>query len=153
VIYRRPDSSGPASYLTLERGAAVHDRFGVSVGTIERVLVGPGTHFDGIIVRTKAGRRCVDAPEVRHISPGCVHLALTQADVEYPGEPCVLGAHVARWGRTEATEADRQGLIDALKYAYVHDGLTTDELAERVGRAYAARTLDELDTVLPPQQT
>jgi hypothetical protein len=147
-MYRLPDSSGPASYLTLERGSAVHDRFGVAVGQVERVLVGPGTHFDGIIVRTKAGRRFVDAPEVRRISPGCVHLALTQADVQFPGEPRVLGAHVARWGRTEATEADRQALIDALKYAYVHDGLSTDELADRVGRAYAARTLDELDAVL-----
>ena len=146
---RPPDSSGPASYLTLERGAAVHDRFGASVGLVERVLVGPGTHFDGIIVRTSAGRRFVDAPEVRHIGPGCVHLALTEADVQYPGEPRVLGAHVARWGRTEATDADRQELLDALKYTYVHDGLTTDELADRVGRAYAARTLDELDTVLP----
>jgi hypothetical protein len=147
-MYRLPDSSGPASYLTLERGSAVHDRFGVAVGQVERVLVGPGTHFDGIIVRTKAGRRFVDAPEVRRISPGCVHLALTHADVQFPGEPRVLGAHVARWGRTEATEADRQALIDALKYAYVHDGLSTDELADRVGRAYAARTLDELDAVL-----
>jgi hypothetical protein len=148
-MYRLPDSSGPASYLTLERDAAVHDRFGVAVGLVERVLVGPGTHFDGIIVRTTAGRRFVDAPEVRRISPGCVHLALTQDDVQYPGEPRVLGAHVARWGRTEATDADRQALVDALKYAYVHDGLTTDELADRVGRAYAARTLAELDIVLP----
>jgi hypothetical protein len=148
-----PDPSGPASYLTLERGAAVHDRFGVCVGRVERVLIGPGTHFDGIIVRTGAGRRFVDAPEVRRISPECVHLALTQADVQYPGEPRVLGALVARWGRTQATDADRQALLDALKYAYVHDGLTTDELADRVGRAYAARTLDELDTVLPPAES
>jgi Domain of unknown function (DUF1707) len=148
-MYRRPDSSAPASYLTIERGDAVHDRFGAAVGEIDRVLVGPGTHFDGIIVRTAAGRRFVDAPEVRHIDPGCVHVALTRDDVEHPGEPRVLGAHVARWGRTEATEDDRHALIDALKYAYVHDGLTTDELADRVGRAYAAETLDELDIVLP----
>jgi hypothetical protein len=149
-MHRRPLPSGAASYLTLERGTAVHDRFGIPIGSVERVLVGPGTHFDGIIVRTPAGRRFVDAPEVRHISAGCVHLALTLGDVQYPGEPRVLGAHTARWGRTEATEADRQALVDALKYAYVHDGLTTDELADRIGRAYAARTLDELETVLPP---
>ena len=56
MIYRRPDSSGPASYLTLERGAAVHDRFGVSVGTIERVLVGPGTHLLDVDPVTAAER-------------------------------------------------------------------------------------------------
>ena len=142
--------STAASYFTLAPGAEVVDRFGTSVGEVDRVLIGPGTHFDGIIVRTRAGRRFVDAPEVREIEPDRVCLSISRPDVEYPGEPRMFGVLAARWaGRTEATEEDRQSLLDALKYAYVHDELTTDELAERVGLAYAARSLDELERVLP----
>ena len=142
---------GPASYFTVEQGAMVLDRFGARIGPLERVLIGPGTHFDGIIVRTPIGRRFVDAPEVRRFERDRVHLTIAQSDVEYPGEPRVLGAHVARQGRTEATEDDRRAVIDALKYAYVEDDLTTDDLAERVGRAYEARTLDDLEHLLPPR--
>jgi Domain of unknown function (DUF1707) len=150
-VRHRTQPAGPASYLTLERGTDVLDRFGAPVGSVERVLIGPGTHFDGVIVETPVGRRFVDAPEVRRIETARVHLSLTRADVEYPGEPRVLGAYSARWGeRTEVTEEDRQALIDALKFAYVQDGLTVEELAHRVDRAYTAETFDELQAALPP---
>jgi len=55
----------PASYLTLEPGTPVVDRFGEAVGAVERVLTLTGPFFDGIIVKTRAGSRFVDAPEVR----------------------------------------------------------------------------------------
>ncbi len=46
------------------------------------------------------------------------------------------------------TEADRDEVIDCLKRAYVRDELTTEDLAERVGIAHLAQTLDELDGAL-----
>jgi hypothetical protein len=46
----------PVSFLTLEAGTSVVDRFGKPVGTVDRVLVFEGGGFDGSIVRTRAGR-------------------------------------------------------------------------------------------------
>ena len=109
----------PASFLTLKRGTSVVDRFGERVGEVHRVLLLEGGGFDGIIVRTRAGKRFVDAPEVRRISGGAVTLGITVADVERPGTdgPSVYGVPAARIGRTEVTEADRDealaGLTDA----------------------------------------
>ncbi len=54
----------------------------------------------------------------------------------------------ARYDRTDVTEADRDEVIDCLKRAYVRDELTTEDLAERVGIAHLAQTLDELDGAL-----
>ena len=125
------------------------DRFGKPVGTVERVLLFEGGGFDGIIVRTGAGRRFVDAPEVRRLSGGAVTLGVTCADVEQPGpDNPRYGVPVARYDRTDVTEADRDAVIEALKTAYVADALTTDELGERVTIAHLAETLDELDAAL-----
>jgi hypothetical protein len=55
------------------------------VGEVERVLFLETGGFDGIIVRTGAGKRFVDAPEVRRISGGAVTLGVAVADVEQPG--------------------------------------------------------------------
>jgi len=49
---------------------------------------------------------------------------------------------------TNATEADRDAMIDSLKRAYLADQLSTDELALRVETAHVAETLDELDAAL-----
>ena len=57
----QPDPQ-PTSFLTLEPGTSVVDRFGQSVGAVERVLLLDGDGFDGIVVDTPAGRRFVDAP-------------------------------------------------------------------------------------------
>jgi hypothetical protein len=140
----------PVSFLTLEPGTRVVDRFAKPVGTVERVLLLEGGGFDGIIVHTGAGRRFVDAPEVRRLSGGAVTLGVTCADVEQPGSNCArcYGVPVARYDRTEVTEADRDEVIDALKLAYVADVLTVDELGERVAIAHIAETLDELDAAL-----
>jgi hypothetical protein len=58
----------PTSFLTVAPGTPVVDRCGREVGELERALLLEGGGFDGIIVRTRVGRRFVDAPEVRRIS-------------------------------------------------------------------------------------
>jgi hypothetical protein len=52
-----------------------------------------------------------------------------------------------------ASDADRERFVEALRQHHVDGRLTADELAERTERAYAARTLGDLDalaTDLPP---
>jgi hypothetical protein len=146
-----PDSDGdPTSFLTLEPGTRVVDRFGRPVGKVRRVLLLETGGFDGIIVSTRAGKRFVDAPEVRRISGGAVTLGIAAADVESPAADGSRrhGIPAARHDRTDVTEADRDEAIDCLKRAYVRDELTTDELAERVAIAHVAEKLEQLDTAL-----
>ena len=126
------------------------DRFGLPVGSVDRVLVAPGSHFDGIIVRTRAGRRFVDAPEVAGIARDAVRLSIGCHDVEHPGEPRVLGAHSARIATGPLSDADRSAIIEALKYAYVHDRLDPEELSVAVERAHRATTPGDLEGLLPP---
>ena len=64
-----------SSYLTLQAGTPVTDRFGQPVGGIKRVLIAEAQYFDGVIVTCPAGDRFVDAPEVRRIADGEVELA------------------------------------------------------------------------------
>jgi Domain of unknown function (DUF1707) len=52
-----------------------------------------------------------------------------------------------------ASDADRERFVEALRQHRADGRLTTDELAERTERAYAARTFGDLDalaTDLPP---
>jgi Domain of unknown function (DUF1707)/2TM domain len=52
-----------------------------------------------------------------------------------------------------ASDADREQFVEALRRHHVDGRLTAEELAERTGRASAARTLGDLDalaTDLPP---
>jgi hypothetical protein len=54
-----------------------------------------------------------------------------------------------------ASDADRERLVEALRQHHAEGRLTTEELEERAGRAYAAKTfgdLDALTTDLPPVQ-
>lgn len=101
-------------------------------------------------MRTPAGKRFVDAPEVRRISQGAVTLGITVDELEYPAvdRRGRDGVPAARHDRTDVTEADRDAVIDALKQAYVRDDLTTHELGELVAIAHLAETLDRLDAVL-----
>src|SRR3954471_1781830 len=134
----------PTSFLTLERGTPVVDRFGEPVGEVHRVLIFDGGGFDGVIVRTPAGRGSLDAPEARRIAGGAVTLGITVADVATPGAdgPRMYGVPAARIGRTEVTEADRD---EAVERAYVRDDLTTDDLGDRVAVVHLAETLEALD--------
>jgi hypothetical protein len=52
-----------------------------------------------------------------------------------------------------ASDADRERFVEALRQHHADGRLTTEELTERTGRAYTARTLGDLDalaTDLPP---
>jgi hypothetical protein len=54
-----------------------------------------------------------------------------------------------------ASDADRERFVEALRQHHVDGRLSAEELEERAGRAYAARTygdLDALATDLPPLQ-
>jgi Domain of unknown function (DUF1707) len=140
----------PGCFLTLDPGTPVVDRFGKPVGDVHRVLLLEGGGFDGIVVRTSAGKRFVDAPEVRRIFRGEVALGVTTADVEAPGAGArrVHGIPEARYGRVHATEADRDETIDRLKQAFVQDELTAEELGDRVAIAHVAETLEQLDSAI-----
>jgi Domain of unknown function (DUF1707) len=142
-------SNEPASYLTLARGTPVVDRFGAPVGSVERVLTVGAEHFDGIVVKTRVGSRFVDAPEVRRIGTELVDLSITCSDCEAPGLTTVNGLPQARWGRTEMTDDDVRETIDALKRAYVGDRLDAHQLGDRCEAAYEAKTLDELQQLVP----
>ena len=53
----------------------------------------------------------------------------------------------------KASQADREGVVDALKAAFVAGRLTEDELEVRAGQAFAARTYADLAAItadLPP---
>jgi hypothetical protein len=56
-------------------------------------------------------------------------------------------AAAARGGQLRASQADREGVIDALKAAYVAERLTEDEFEARVGQAFAARTHADLAAI------
>jgi hypothetical protein len=56
-------------------------------------------------------------------------------------------------GRMRASHADRERVIGTLKAAYVYGLVTKDELDERVGQTFAARTCAELAVIaadIPP---
>ena len=53
-----------------------------------------------------------------------------------------------RNGVVRASDADRERVAGSLRDHAVAGRLTTEELDERSGRAFAARTLGELDTLL-----
>ncbi len=56
-------------------------------------------------------------------------------------------AAAARGGQLRASQADREGVIDALKAAYVAERLTEDGFEARVGQAFAARTHADLAAI------
>jgi hypothetical protein len=138
----------PTSFLVLEPGTRVVDRFGRPVGEVHRVLKHGDGGFDGIVVQTSAGRRFVDAPEVRRISKGAVNLGSMADEVEQAKGPDYGGVPSAGYGRDKLTEADRDATIDALKRAYVRGEIEIDELAGRVATAHIAEDLTELDAAL-----
>jgi Domain of unknown function (DUF1707) len=63
------------------------------------------------------------------------------------------GPGAERRASLRASDADRERFVEALRQHHVEGRLTTEELDERTGKAYAARTLGDLDalaTDLPP---
>lgn len=140
----------PISFVSLERGTPVVDRFGREVGRVHRVLTHGDGSFDGVVVNTRRGRRFIDAPEVRRISRGVVNLGSTADEIEQVTVASRGRGRVpaAGYGREVLTEDDRDAAVSALKRAYVSDEIDIDELAGRVATAHIAETLDELDAAL-----
>ena len=62
------------------------------------------------------------------------------------GSPAGSGRWVsgAEYARLRVSDADRERTADVLRSAFVEGRLTQDELDERLGRAYAARTYADL---------
>jgi hypothetical protein len=78
------DDEHAIGYEVLPRGTPVHTSDGARLGTVAQVLDNAREHiFDGIVVRTKDGRRFVDAPEVARITNLRVTLTI---DVEQARE-------------------------------------------------------------------
>jgi hypothetical protein len=61
------------------------------------------------------------------------------------GDETAAGAE--RHARLRASAADREQAIEALKAAFVQDRITKDELDQRIGKALASRTYDDLDVL------
>jgi hypothetical protein len=60
-------------------------------------------------------------------------------------EPTLLQTLPRAGSGTRASDAERERAADALRRHHADGRLSTDELEERTGRAYAATTLGELD--------
>ena len=78
------DDDAPAiSYKLLARGTRVVTADGTELGTVDQVLDNVRENiFDGIIVRTPAGPRFVDAPEVARITDRAVTLTIGATEAE-----------------------------------------------------------------------
>ena len=141
----------PASYLTLEPGTPVTDRFGQPVGEVKKVLIAWSEYWDGVIVSTEAGDRFVDAPEVRRVTAREVELSVALSDVLHPGPngpPAPPDVPNIRWGRVEATEDDRTAAVTQLKIGFVEDRLAIEDLEHRVELVHQATLLSELDELV-----
>jgi hypothetical protein len=55
---------------------------------------------------------------------------------------------VARWASLRASDADREAIAERLRRATVEGRLLAEELDERLGTVFAARTYGELDAVV-----
>ena len=69
------------AFEALERGTPVQTSDGEELGTVKKVMIVHEKHlFDGIVVKTPAGDRFVDAPEVDEIFERLVTLKIDSAE-------------------------------------------------------------------------
>lgn len=69
------------AFEALERGTAIQTSDGEQLGTVKKVMIVHEKHlFDGIVVKTPAGDRFVDAPEVDEIFERLVTLKIDSAE-------------------------------------------------------------------------
>ena len=74
------DDDHQIGYQALPRGVPIVTTDGVTIGTVSKVLDNAREHiFDGIVIKTDAGNRFVDAPEVARISLRQVTLTIDAA--------------------------------------------------------------------------
>jgi hypothetical protein len=100
------DEGHPISFRVLARGTPVWASDDQEIGTVDSVLATDREDiFDGIVIRTTAGRRFVDAPEVARIAERRVTLTITAAQSEQLPEPARGGQEfhadpaAGRWSR------------------------------------------------------
>jgi sporulation protein YlmC with PRC-barrel domain len=83
------DRGHRTAYEALQKGVRVWTADGDEIGTVKKVMIVHEKHlFDGIVVKTPAGDRFVDAPEVDEIYENLVTLKITSteaADLPKPG--------------------------------------------------------------------
>ncbi len=98
-------------YKVLPRGTPVEAADGEEVGRVDRALDNAREHiFDGIVIKTAAGKRFVDAPEVAEITNRRVRLTIGAGEVaELPEHRGVLGAVEQRAKRSAARWKRRLG--------------------------------------------
>jgi hypothetical protein len=96
----------PISFRVLARGTPVWTSDDQEIGTVDTVLATDREDiFDGIVIRTSAGRRFVDAPEVARIAERRVTLSITSSeagDLPAPsrgGEEFKADPAAGRWSR------------------------------------------------------
>jgi hypothetical protein len=78
----------PISYLALPTGTDVRTADGSVIGTVEHVLQDDALDFfDGLVVRTSAGRRFVDAKQITGITTDAVATTLTDDDAAHLPTP------------------------------------------------------------------
>lgn len=82
------DLGNPESYLVLEAGTPVYGSDGAKIGTVEHVLAVPDDDiFDGIVIKTREGRRFADAPLVDEIYERGVVLIVPGAEADALPKP------------------------------------------------------------------
>jgi hypothetical protein len=103
------DEGHQIGYKVLPRGTPVHSSDGVEVGTVHRVLDNQREHiFDGIVLKTRAGLRFVDAPEVARIAERRVTLTIDADEASrLPEQAGALGKAAGRARRAGRRMARR----------------------------------------------
>lgn len=80
------DEGPPTSYEVLEHGVSVYAADGTAVGTVDHVVAAPAEDiFHGLVIRTDAGRRFVDADHVSTLHERGADLRIAADQV--PGLP------------------------------------------------------------------
>jgi hypothetical protein len=147
--------TSPASYLTVARGDRVFDLFGWAAGRVIEVRVTGDKLFDGLVIEFRDTRLFVDAPEVREIYEGVVHLGVTTADLARAANrrwslrawPRGPRQPAPRDAAAPADHDDAVALIASLSRCYVDDRLELPDLECNVERVLLAGTCGDLDAI------
>jgi len=145
----------PASYLTIQRGDRVYDRYGWAAGRVVDPRITGDDVFDGLVIDFRGKRVFVDAPEVCAIHAGVVVLKLSTGDLartagDSTAPPCWPGGPPQAPPREEAEPVaadDAVALLAALSRMYVSGHVSLATLERNVERALEARTCAELDAI------
>ena len=105
------DDEHRIGYKVLPKGTPVEASDGTRVGAVAKVLDNVKEHiFDGIVMKTDAGSRFVDAPEIAEITNRRVVLTIDAAEVaDLPEHKGIRGAIEQRAQRRAARLKRRLG--------------------------------------------